>query len=342
MGETEKAIDVSELEELKKQLPDDDKTGNIGKVLNYILTAVKSGWSLTRAVQDVKSLQDIQHYKKDVGDLFDKLIQENSRCNEKIAKELEEHTKNCSWWSSRNRFSLENLREDILQNKAASVEKIREDVLNAIDEHHRSECNKVIQDMVKGSRIMAALYVIKLYMAWKKISAASNVIEDKNKFRQIENNIKELEEMVAGLVTVCSTGTRHESINDRMMFITTTYTATLGLISDVRVKIDGHIQSLDLLGDVAAVDSAMSVATAVAQGYEVWSAWDNLTSLTKWQGVLSTAAFTLIGIANAGVFVLTRQKLKQLREDLSNVNRFKCDLDELFNKAKRAIAERTA
>ena len=147
--------------------------------------------------------------------------------------------------------------------------------------------------------------------------------------------------MVANLVTICSHDPKQaSSIQERMMFITTTYTATLGLISDVRVKIDGHIQSLDLLADVTAVDSFMSFGTAAAQGYEVWSTWDNLTSATKWLGVASTAIFTLFGIANAGVSLLTRQKLEQLREDLSTVESFKCELDKLYNKAKRAIAER--
>ena len=38
---------------------------------------------------------------------------------------------------------------------------IREEVLNAIDKHHQSECDKVIQDLVKESKVMAALYVVR-------------------------------------------------------------------------------------------------------------------------------------------------------------------------------------
>ena len=340
MGETEKAINVSQLEELNEQLPDDEKKGNIGKVLNYILAAVKAGWSLKRAFLDVESLRDVKHYKKEVGQLFDKLIQENSQCNQKVEDKLAECANKwsvSSLWSSSDKCSD---LKDILQRNAGNVEKVRDEVLNAIDEHHRSECNKVIQDMVKGSALIAAFYAVKLYIAWKKVSAASNVIKDKNKFRQIEYNIKELGEMVAGLVTICSTNPKNEGINDRMTLITSTYTVTLGLISDVRVKIDGHIQSLDLLGDVAAVDSAMSFATAAAHGYEVWSAWNNLERLTKGVGVATTAIFTFFGLANAYTVVVTRQQLKQLREDFNRVNSFKCELDELYTKARRAIAER--
>lgn len=342
MEETDRAFNVPELEKLKKELPNDEKTGNIRKVLDYILTSVFAGYSLTRASKNVENLQGIQYYKKEVGHLFDKLIQESSQCNEKVEEKLAECADKwsvSSLWSSSNKCSSD--LKEILQRNAGNVEKVRDEVLNAIDEHHRSECNKAIKDMVKGNVLMAALYAVKLYMAWKRISAASNVIEDKNKFRQIENNIKELSEVVAGFVTICSTDPKQESIYDRMMLITSTYTLTLSLISDVRVEIDGHIQSLDLLGDVAVVDSAMSFATAAAHGYEVWSAWNNLRSPAKWLGVASTAIFTFFGVANAYAAVVTRQQLKQLREDFNNVNSFKRELDELYNKARRAIAERT-
>ena len=174
----EKATAISNLEELEPQLSDEEKQGNIGKVFNYVLTTIKTGWSLTRAAQDLTSLQNIKDYKKEVEDLFDRLMQENSQCNEKIAKELDECSKKCSSWFSSNTFSAKNL-EDIFRKNEGSVEKIREGVLSAIDEHHRSECNRVIETMVKGSMVMAGLYALKLYIAWKKISAASNVIKVK-------------------------------------------------------------------------------------------------------------------------------------------------------------------
>ena len=337
MAKTE-GINSNELEELKEQLSDDEKSGNIGKVLRYIISAVKSGWSLARAAQDMKSLQDIQDYKKEVSDLFDKLIQENSQHNENIAKQLKDCSeKYQSLWFGSNNTSPENLKE-ILQGNTDNVEKVREEVLDAIDKHHQGECNKIIQDMVDGSKVMAALYVVKLYMAWKKVSASSNVIEDKTKFTEIENNIKNLGEMVAEHVEICRTDEVKESINNRMTLITTEYTSTLSLISDVRVKIDGHIQTLDLLGDVAAIDGTMSIATAAAQGYEIWSVWDKLTLPTKFWGVASTAVFTFFGMANAGVWYMTCYNLKQLRKDLHSVNLFKCELDSLFKKATLAIA----
>ena len=337
MAKTE-GINAKELENEKEQLSDEEKNGNIGKALDYIISAVQSGWSFARTAQDLNSLQDIQKYKKEISDHFDKLLERNSQNNEEIAKKLKYcFEKNQSSWFGSNEISTKNLTE-ILQGNTDSVEKIREEVLSAIDKHHESECNKVIQDMAKGSKVMATLYFVKLYIAWKKISAASNVIEDKTKFTEIENNIKNLGEMVAELVKICRTDKVQENINNRMMLITTEYTITISLISDVRVKIDGHIQTLDLLGDVAAVDSAMCFAKAVAQGYEVWSVWDKLKSPTKLWGVASTAVFTLFGMANAGVWYMTRDKIKQLREDLHRVNLFKCELDTLYKKAKQAIA----
>lgn len=223
----------------------------------------------------------------------------------------------------------------------SNVEKIRDEVLNAIDEHHQNECNKVIQDMVKGRGLLAALYVTKLYIAWKRISAASNVIKDENKFRQIEKNIKHLEKMVAELVAICSTKPKYEIISKRMTLISTTYNRTLSLICRLRVKIDSHIQNLDLLGDVEAVDSVMAFGTAAAQGYEVWSTWDYLTAPTKWLGVASTSLFALIGVVNAGMSYMTREKLEQLRKDFNVVNRFQSDLDELYNEAERVIVGHT-
>ena len=339
MAKTE-GINAEEFKNIKEQLSDDEKSGNIGKVLDYIISTLQSGWSFLRTVQDLNSLQDIQKYKKEISGYFEKLLEENLQNNEDIAKKLKNcFEKNQSSWTKfcSNEIPTENLAE-ILQGNADSVKKIQEEVLNAIDNHHQSECNKVIQDMTKGREIMAVLYFVKLYIAWKKVSAASNVIADKTKFIEIENNIKNLGEMVAELVKICRTDKVQESINKKMTLITTEYTTTLSLISDVRVKIDGHIQTLDLLGDVAAVDSAMCFAKAVTHGYEVWSVWDKLTSPTKLVGVASTALFAFFGMTNAGVWYLTRQKIAQLRDDLQRVNIFKRDLDDVYKKAKQAIA----
>lgn len=65
---------TSEFEGLHRELNDDEKKGNIGKVISHIISALKAGWSLASAMNEMKSLQDLQDYKKKIIRLFNKLV----------------------------------------------------------------------------------------------------------------------------------------------------------------------------------------------------------------------------------------------------------------------------
>ena len=90
------------------------------------------------------------------------------------------------------------------------------------------------------------------------------------------------------------------------MRINTLYTSTLGKISNPRVKIDGHIQCLDLQADYAMVDGAVNLATAATKGFQLWHTWSDLSSIAKGIGVASVAPFMALAFGNYKVYQLSQ------------------------------------
>lgn len=167
-------------------------------------------------------------------------------------------------------MELMELYEDIAQDEITKHEQTKDMILDAMKSFHQQESDKMISDMVKGSAFVAAFQSVKIYIAWKKISAASNVIEDRSEFDAIQKNLKKMEAMVTEFLDLCKRKPDDPSVNRKMMRINTLYTSTRGKISNLRVTIDGHIQCLDLQADYSVVDGAVNLATAATQGFQLW------------------------------------------------------------------------
>ena len=330
--------DVQKFTKLKDQLSEEDKQGNVGKVISYVATLINGGWSFRNSYKNISDLKKMDQYVKNIESLFEGLKKGES-CKEKVLNAIDQNRKNCTEAFSNFDFCHERLYEDVSNGKITEIEKVKEQILEGFANHRQQESNKLIADMVKGNALVAACQLLKIYIAWKKISEASNVINDSDKFNQINKNLNRMKEMVSALVKLCDENPADKSIDRRMTKINSLFTSTLSKISDIRVTIEGHIQRLDLLGDHAAVDTVINFATAASQGFQVWSAWENLDSLNKICGTVSVAMFTFFGMANVKTFIITQDKLKDLRKDLKEVNRLKEALDDLRDEAEKAIGD---
>ena len=236
-------------------------------------------------------------------------------------------------------FSLMELYEDIAQDKITKHEQTKDMILDAMKSFLQQESDKMISDMVKGSAFVAAFQSVKIYIAWKKISAASNVIEDRSEFDAIQKNLKKMEAMVTEFLDLCKRKPNDPSVNRKMMRINTLYTSTLGKISNLRVKIDGHIQCLDLQADYAMVDGAVNLATAATKGFQLWHTWSDLSSIAKGIGVASVAAFMALAFGNYKVYQLSQDALIDLRKNLNEVNRLQNMLQDLHDQAAQVVDE---
>ena len=97
--------------------------------------------------------------------------------------------KNCNYNQG---FSLMELYEVIAHDKITKHEQTKNIILDAMKSFHQQESDKMISDMVKGSAFVAAFQSVKIYIAWKKILAASNVIEDRSEFDAVQKNLRKM------------------------------------------------------------------------------------------------------------------------------------------------------
>ena len=330
--------DVQKFTKLLNQLFEEDKQGNGRKVISYVATLFNGGWSFSNAYKNISDLKKMDQCVKNIESLFEGLKKGDS-CKEKALNVIDQHRKNYAEAFSNFDLDYERLWEDVSNCKTTEIEKVKEQILEGFANHRQQESNKLIANIVKGNVFVVVCQLLKIYVAWKKISEASNVINDSDKFNQINKNLNRMKEMVSALVKLCDENPADKSIDRRMTKINSLFTSTLSKISDIRVTIEGHIQRLDLLGDHAAVDTVINFATAASQGFQVWSAWENLDSLNKICGTVSVAMFTFFGTANVATFIITQNELKDLRKDIKEASRLKEALDDLRNEAEQAIGD---
>lgn len=288
-----------------------------------------------------ESWQALGRHLEKVGRMLDNMTRDSK---ETILQVLDYQKKNCTedmikYCYDEQGFSLMELYKDIAQDKITKHEKTKEMILDAMKSFHQQESDKMISDMVKGSAFVAAFQSVKIYIAWKKISAASNVIEDRSEFDAIQKNLKKMEAMVTEFLDLCKRKPNDPSVNRKMMRINTLYTSTLGKISNLRVKIDGHIQCLDLQADYAVVDGAVNLATAATQGFQLWHTWSDLSSITKGIGVASVAAFMALAFGNYKVYQLSQDALIDLRKNLNEVKDLQNMLQDLHDQAAQVVEE---
>ena len=326
---------------LKDELSDDEKNGNIGKIITYIADLCQTGWSFREAYQNLGKLSTLGRHLEKVGRMLDNMTRDSK---ETILQVLDYQKKNCTeamikHCYDKQGFSLMELYEDIAQDKITKHEQTKDMILDAMKSFHQQESDKMISDMVKGSAFVAAFQSVKIYIAWKKISAASNVIEDRSEFDAIQKNLKKMEAMVTEFLDLCKRKPDDASVNRKMMRINTLYTSTLGKISNLRVTIDGHIQCLDLQADYSVVDGAVNLATAATQGFQLWHTWSDLSSITKGIGVASVAAFMALAFGNYKVYQLSQDALIDLRKNLNEVKDLQNMLQDLHDQAAQVVDE---
>lgn len=197
-------------------------------------------------------------------------------------------------------------------------------------------------NMATDSAVVAAWEALKLYIAWKRISEASNILEDKSEFAAINRNLERLQKMVVEFLDLCKSQADDKSVAKRYMRINILFASTQTGVSNLKVKIDGHIQRLDLLADPSAINGVVNLTTAGAQAnFQPWRTWEMLTSPTKALGTASVALFTALGLLNFGAFYLSRNALKDLRKDLNEAIRLQDLLLDLHHQAAEAIEEKS-
>ena len=328
------------IEKMSDELPEEEKNGHVGKIITYALNFLQSGWSFRQAQQHVGELYTLGQH---VGTL-EQLPEVGTEAIQKVC-DFREGNSTQAWIDSYLRhlsktISLDESFEGIAPDKVPTANgNTNKLILDSVKKFQQERSNELITDMAKSSAVVAAVQALKLYVAWKKISEASNVVlENENEFTAINRNLERLQRMVVQFLDLCNSQPNDRSIAQRMMRINTLFTSTLTKISNLKVKIDGHIQRLDLLADYSAMDGVENLATAGTQAFQLWHAWDMLTSYTKAMATASVTLFTVLGLGNFGTVYLSRNALKDLRKDFNEAQRLQDLLQDLYDQAAEAIS----
>ena len=341
MANTEEVANTqAELQKLKEALPDDEKNGNLGKIITYIGNAIQTGWSFRAVVQNLRKLSTLSFHLQKVEGMMENMTRGSK---ETILQVLDYVKNNCTEemiaYCFNKGLSLMELYEKIGQDKITKHEQTKDLILDSMKSFHQQKSDEMISNMVQGSALVVVLQLVKIKLAWNRISAASNVIKDRSEFDAIEKNLAKMEALVTEFLDLCKRKPNDPSVNRKMMRINTLYTSTLGKISNLRVTIDGHIQCLDLQADYSVVDGAVNLATAATQGFQLWHTWSDLSSITKGIGVASVAAFMGLAFANYKMYQLSQDALEDLRKDLTEVNRLRHMLQDLHDQAAQVVEE---
>ena len=334
--------DAAAIQRMRDELPEEERKGNMGKILGYVLDLCQSGWSFRQALSNVGEMCTLGEHIETIEAMLGRITEDGK---DAILRAVDYQKKNATeamlehCWNELGIPLLE-LYERIAEDKITDHQKTKEAILNAIKDFQKKESNKVITDMVYGSAFVAVFQCVKLYMAWKTISNASNLIDSNpNEFSTINSKLQRMEQLVTDLVDTCKRDPRNRGIPLKMGRINTHFNSTLSKISDLRIKIDGQIQRVDLMADYAAVDGVVNLVTAGTQGFQLFHTWNNLTSFTRGLALTSIAVFTSLAAANAGTYILSQQTLKKLRRDLNEAVRLQNMLQDLFEQAEQAFNE---
>ena len=328
------------VQKMRNELPEEERDGNMGKILGYIADLCQSGWSFQQALTNVGDISTLGEHIETIKDMLENTTEDGK---EAILRAVDYQKRNASeamLEHCRNQFgfSLPELRERIAENKITDHQKTKDAILNAMKDFQKKESNKAITDMVYGSAFIAVSQFVKLYMTWKTISSASNLIEgNRDEFSMISGRLQRMEQLVTELVDICERDPNNCKIPKKMVVINTQFNSILGQISNLRIEIDGQIQRVDLVADYAAADGVVNFATGTTQGFQLFHTWDKLNSFTKGLGLASVVLFMALTAANAGTYVLLIQTLKTLRRDLKEAVHLQNILQDLFEQAEQAF-----
>ena len=336
--ETEKNFE--QLSAVGNQLTDEEKKGNLGKMAYYIETVCKSGFSVMGVYDSLNALNKMNSHLGDVESLLDKLLKTTNSTDDIIKEAQEFHTKNCTGVMDNFDFGphIELTRLD-MPNDTDGREYIKTQILKVLKDQQQQQSDNLIVRMIETNCIAAAGQFFKIYSAWNTIKAASNVIEDKNKFTVINEKLQRMESMVIELVRICETHSEDmkTSVMGKMAKINSCATKIITKINGIGIKINGHVKDLQSTTDHAAVDAVANSFTALSQGFQLWSTFQQLSSPTKWLGIFNVAMQSAFGLLHGAVFLISQDKLKELRKDLREADYLREVVENLWEEAENAI-----
>lgn len=140
--------EAAQFQRMGDDLPEEERKGNMGKILKYILELCQSGWSFRQALKNVGEICTLGEHIDTIEALLGKITEDGK---EAVLRAVDYQKKNASdallqhYWDKLG-CSLPELYEHIAEDKITDHQKTRDAILNAIKDFQKKESNKVITD----------------------------------------------------------------------------------------------------------------------------------------------------------------------------------------------------
>lgn len=171
--------------QMKYELPEERKQGNIGKMIKEIESRMKSEprFFFYQPLEDLDKLITLDKYmwnfKRNLGDIA-------------WADSTEAMLPRARVYVESSHKKMSELSEEIKHDKMT-----KEPITASEKSFHQQEREKMIPKTLTGMATLMVFQCAEMYLAWNKVSAAINVKEDPNEFTKINQEV----EKIAGKVT---------------------------------------------------------------------------------------------------------------------------------------------
>jgi len=219
-----------------------------------------------------------------------------------------------------------------------NLEKLQTNMLESLKDAKQQIADNFLLASAAVSVSLMLVQVVKLYNVWKEIKSAENLHKDETKFLEIEQKIKEFE----GLCTKLNEAINKGQINRVLIQtnqLSTRYTDTMVLITNLKIKINGVIQRLDLSADSQVYDGISNVILVASNTIQLAALFDTLSNPVKAVGGIVVGLFSLLTIGNGVMYKLTQQRLEELRADYKQLQKYELQMKQLNADIQKVLEE---
>lgn len=219
-----------------------------------------------------------------------------------------------------------------------SLEKLQKNMLQSMNDQKQQIADKFLLASVAVSASLIVVQIVKLYNVWKEIKNAENLHKDETKFLEIEQKIKEFESLCIKLNESIAKGQINRVLLQTNQ-LSTRYTDTILLINDMKIKINGVMQRLDLSADSQIYDGISNVLLASSNVIHLVALFDTLSNTSKTIGGVIVGAFVLLAFGNCGIYNLTQKRLQELRADQKQLHLYELRIKQINSDIQRVLEE---
>ena len=312
--------------QMKYELPEERKQGNIGNIMKDIESRMKSepGSFFHHPLEDFDKLitldKDMWTFKRSLGNMTEE------ESIEAMLRRVESKYKKMSVEQRR-------LFEEIKHDKMTM-----EQMMASVKSFHQQERKKMIPDALKEMAALVVFQFVNVYMAWNGVSDAIDL--DEYEITRINQEVEKIELLVnqfCGLQGQSSQDIR--SAFKKLKRIKNLYRSTLRRINSLKVEINGETQRLGLQRDQSYRASMANFDRAATQAQGLWENWSDLPPMMKALQGVSAVFYAVLSCNDYQTSWRSQHSLKVLRNKLREVNRQQDILQDLLDQAEEAYEE---